>query len=122
MVTVVVVENLRLVRESVVHALSAAGDLSVVGHCAYGDAAVEIVLRERPDVVVVGQGLPGMDGAEMARHIIEAWPGARILLHAADAAAERAVAAIISGVVAVALDNMSIETLIQTIRGVADHQ
>ncbi len=120
MVTVVVVENLRLVRESVVHALSAAGDLSVVGHCAYGDAAIEIVLRERPDVVVVGQGLSGMDAAEMARHIIEAWPGARILLHAAGAA-ERAVAAIISGVVAVTLDNMSIETLIQTIRVVADH-
>ncbi len=120
MVTVVVVENLRLVRESVVHALSAVGGMIVVGHCADGDAAVEIVLWERPDVVVVGQGLAGMDGAETARLIIEAWPRARILLHTADAA-ERAVAATINGVVAVALDNMSIETLIQTIRVVADH-
>ena len=120
MVTVVVAESLRLVRESVVHALSAASDMTVVGHCADGDAAVEIVLRERPDVVVVGQGLPGMDGAEVARHIIEAWPRARILLHPADAA-ERAVAATTSGVVAVTLDNMSMETLIQTIRAIADH-
>jgi DNA-binding NarL/FixJ family response regulator len=121
MVTVVVVEKVRLVRESVVHALGATGGLTVVGQCADGDAAVEIVLRERPDVVVIGQGLPGMDGAQTARRIIEAWPRAQILLHAADAAAERAVAAITSGVVAVALDNMSIETLIQTIRVVADH-
>ncbi len=120
MVTVVVVEHLRLVRESVVHALSAASDMTVVGHCANGDAAIEIVLRKRPDVVLVGQGPPGTDGAEMARHIIEACPRTRILLHAADAA-ERAVAANTSGVVAVTLDNMNIETLVRTIRVVADH-
>jgi DNA-binding NarL/FixJ family response regulator len=120
MVTVVVVENLELMRDSVVHALSAADDMTVVGYCADGEAAVEVVLRERPDVVVMGLGLPGMDGAETARHIIEAWPAARILLHASDPTSDRARAAIRGGVVAVAPENMSVETLVQTIRVIAD--
>lgn len=118
MVTVVVIESLGLMRDVVVHALSTVDGMTVVGSCA-DDEAVEIVLRERPDVVVMGTGLKGMNGSETARRIIAAWPSVRILLHTSNPTSARALAAIRSGVIAVAPENMSVETLALTIRVVA---
>ena len=48
------------------------GDLAVavvVGEAASGLEAIEIALRERPDVVLLDIRMPGMDGIEAARHL-----------------------------------------------------
>lgn len=120
MITVIVVESLALLREGIIRALSDADDITVIGYCTASEVAIEFVPRERPDVVVMGLALSEVDGAETARRIIEAWPQARILLHARDPASDRARAVIKRGV-AVVPENITVDTLIQAIRDLAGH-
>ena len=56
------------------------GHLSVVGETNTGRELVEIVSRERPDVVVVDAHLPDTPVQDLARLILAAHPAALILL------------------------------------------
>lgn len=98
---VVLVEDHRGLRESMVEFLSHIEGVTVVGSCADGETAVEVVLRLRPDVVVMDVRLPGVDGIEATRRILRAWPQARVLVHTSDPQAAQARAAITTGAVGV---------------------
>jgi DNA-binding NarL/FixJ family response regulator len=54
--------------------------IQVVAEAGDGEEAVEIALRERPDVIVMDFGLPSMNGAVATRRIIERSPDAAILI------------------------------------------
>lgn len=54
-------------------------DIEVVGEAEDGDGSLEEVERLRPDVVVMDCRLPGMDGAEATRRILQAKPGTRVV-------------------------------------------
>ncbi|WFG42131.1 response regulator [Pseudonocardia alni] len=68
-VTVVVADDDPLVRTGVGMLLRSAPDLAVVGEAADGAAAVELVRRDRPDVVVMDLRMPGTDGTAATRAI-----------------------------------------------------
>lgn len=52
------------VRSAVTRALRATGEYTVVGEVTDGAAAIEIVERTMPDVVVMARNMPVMDGLE----------------------------------------------------------
>ena len=68
-ITVVVVDDEALIRGSIRVLLQTAADLDVVGEAANGADAVEVVARERPDVVLMDVRMPGTDGVEATRQI-----------------------------------------------------
>lgn len=72
--TVVIVEDSPTVREFLVEALRSVGGFEVVETAADGETALEIVKRRRPDVVTMDVHLPGMDGFETTRKIMETSP------------------------------------------------
>jgi DNA-binding NarL/FixJ family response regulator len=54
--------------------------VDVVAEAPDGTAAVEVALRERPDVVLMDVQMPGLSGIEATRRLVERWPEARVLV------------------------------------------
>lgn len=79
-IRVLVVDDHALVRRGFRRLLEDDADLEVVGEATDGDEALELVLREKPDVVVLDYALPGQNGALTARKILAALPKTRILM------------------------------------------
>ena len=55
-------------------------DTTVVGEAGDGSQAVELVLRERPDLVIVDMVMPRLNGIELTRRIKEALPETKVIL------------------------------------------
>lgn len=69
MIRVAVVDDQSLLRRGFAVLLEAAGDIEVVGEAEDGRAAVDLVERERPDVVLMDIRMPEVDGVEATRRI-----------------------------------------------------
>ena len=69
-ITVVVADDLQLLRAGFRVVLEAEPDITVVGEAGDGRAAVDIVLRRRPDVVLMDIRMPELNGLEAARRIL----------------------------------------------------
>jgi DNA-binding NarL/FixJ family response regulator len=67
---VVIADDQELVRAGFRMIIDAQDDLAVVGEAADGEEAVEVVRRERPDVVLMDVRMPRLDGIEATRRIV----------------------------------------------------
>jgi DNA-binding NarL/FixJ family response regulator len=72
-IRVVICDDQALVRTGYATIFAAQPDLTVVGQAADGAAAVDLVRRERPDVVVMDVRMPVLDGIEATHQL--AGPG-----------------------------------------------
>ena len=69
MIRVAVVDDQALVRSGFTVLVRSDPDLEVVGEAADGAEAVELAVRERPDVILMDVRMPGVDGIEATRRI-----------------------------------------------------
>ena len=74
-IRIVVADDQPVVRVGFAALLGAQDGLEVVGEAADGQAAVDVVVRERPDVVVMDVRMPVLDGIEAARRVVAATQG-----------------------------------------------
>jgi len=65
-----VVDDERLAREELAFLLSAFPDIQVVGEARNGLEAVDLIVRLRPDLVLLDIQMPGLDGFGVARRIL----------------------------------------------------
>ena len=79
-VRVVLADDHRIVREGIRDRLAAESDIEVVGEAANGREALDLVRRQRPDVVVLDVEMPEMTGVEVARAIRDEGLEARVLV------------------------------------------
>ena len=74
MIGALVVEDSRVIRDYLVHALEADPGIRVVGTAASGEEALASVAAHRPDVILMDLHLPGIDGLETTRRIMASHP------------------------------------------------
>jgi len=78
--TVLLVDDHALVRRGFRRILEDDPEIEVVGEASDGEEAVRLAAKERPQVIVMDCAMPGMNGLEATRRILEARPDAAILM------------------------------------------
>lgn len=78
--TVLLVDDHALVRRGFRRILEDDAEIEVVGEASDGEEAVRLAAKERPEVIVMDCAMPGMNGLEATRRILEARPDAAILM------------------------------------------
>lgn len=79
-VTIVLAEGERLVRQGVRRLLELDPDFRVIGEEGDGRAAVALVERLSPDVLILGLRLSGMNGLDVIRVVTQRAPTTRVLV------------------------------------------
>ena len=80
MIRVVLVDDEELVLAALAALLTLEPDLDVVGQAVDGRAGVRTALEHRPDVVVVDQHMPGLDGLGVTAELARSLPGAAVVV------------------------------------------
>ena len=79
-VTVIVADDHPLYREGVVRALSASGQVEIVGEAEDGHTALAMIQEHRPDVALLDYKLPELDGVAVTNAVVRDQLPTRVLL------------------------------------------
>ncbi len=118
-ISVLVVDDHRLVRAGLVRLLDAEADLRVTGQAGDGAQAVELVAAEQPDVVLMDLSMPVLDGVAATRTITAAHPGIAVVVLTSFAESGRVTAALRAGAVGYLLKDSEPAALLAGIRTAA---
>ena len=79
-ITVLLVDDHSLVRRGFRRMLEDEADMEVVGEAGDGEESIKLAKQFHPQVVVMDCALPGMNGLEATRQIIQVSPGTSVLM------------------------------------------
>jgi DNA-binding NarL/FixJ family response regulator len=72
-------EDHLVVREGIKRVVNAEEEMEVIGEAGDGLQVLEQVLESRPDIILMDISMPGLDGVQTTRKILQAWPEAKVL-------------------------------------------
>lgn len=117
--SVVLVDDQTLLRQGFRMILEAEDDLEVIGEAGDGQKAIDLALHLRPNVVAMDIRMPGVDGIEATRRIIEADPRIRVLVLTTFDLDEYAFGALRAGASGFLLKDVQPSAFVAAIRSVA---
>jgi DNA-binding NarL/FixJ family response regulator len=100
------------------HLFQQEDDFHVVAYCRDGEETLKVVFQHHPDVLILDFRLPGKDGWEVLRELVEKPLPIRVVLLAAELDVDEALQACRLGVSGVVLKEMADHLLIPCIRKV----
>lgn len=80
MIRVLIADDQELIRQSLSFVLDAQADIEMVGTASNGREAIELVRKEKPDVVLMDIRMPEVDGVECTRLIKSAYPQIKVII------------------------------------------
>jgi DNA-binding NarL/FixJ family response regulator len=119
-ISVILVDDQPLLRRGFRMVLEEEAGIVVVGEASDGAAALDLVGRCHPDVVVMDVRMPGMDGIEATRAIIATEPRSRILILTTFDLDEYAFGALRLGASGFILKDVLPSEFVRAVRSVAD--
>ena len=119
MTTVLLVDDHPLVRAGLTTLISTTDDLEVIGEAVGGEQAVAMAGDHEPDVVLMDLSMPGMDGVEATRRILEGHPQVRVVVLTSFADQDRVADALAAGAVGYLLKDCDPREVLAAIRSAA---
>ena len=117
--SIVLVDDQELLRMGFRMVLEAQPDLELVGEAGDGEEALDVVERLQPDVVLMDVRMPGMDGVETTRRLVERGGRSRVIILTTFDLDEYAYAALRAGASGFLLKDAQPADLLSAIRAVA---
>jgi NarL family two-component system response regulator LiaR len=117
-IRVLLVDDHAIVRDGLCAVLKLQPDIEVVGEADNGRDAVSMAQSLRPDVVLMDLVMPGMDGIEAIRLIVDGRPESRILVLTSFSAEDKVFPAIKAGAMGYLLKDCDSEELVRAIHHV----
>lgn len=118
-IRLLIVDDHPLFRKGVRLYLDVIPDVQVLGEAKNGEEALEMLAEHTVDVVLLDLQMPGMDGIEATRRIIEHDAGVRVLILTSFGGWERVYAAMKTGAAGYVLKDAEPDELVAAIRAVA---
>ena len=118
-ITCLIVDDHEVVREGLRLSLSRAPHIRVVGEAADGNAAIELVGRRKPNVVIMDVRMPGLDGLDATKALMERDPETAVLIFTAYSERSLLARGLESGAKGYILKEAPHETLVRAIEKVA---
>lgn len=95
---IVIVDDESLMRSVLKNLLQSAGHV-VIGEAVNGEAALELCVKQQPDLVLLDINMPGADGLQVLRSIRKEFPTIKVIMVSAYGSMDRVSSAISAGAV-----------------------
>jgi DNA-binding NarL/FixJ family response regulator len=118
MIRVLIVDDHAIVRGGLGSLIATTTDLEVVGEAADGDEAVRLADELAPDVVLMDLSMPGSDGVQATRRVLEQNPAAHVLVLTSFSDQRRIMDALDAGAEGYLLKHSEPEVILSGIRAV----
>ena len=118
-VRVVLVEDNDTFRETLELLFGLRDEIDVVGSVASGDNAPSVVAELKPDVVLMDYRMPGLNGAEATRAVLDAYPETKVVCLSASVTAQEVKEVLAAGAVACVTKDEDFDRLVATVREAA---
>ena len=96
-IRVMIVDDHPIMRSGLKEVLEASGCLEVVGEAGDGEEAVSTVEALQPDVIIMDVIMPGKDGIDTCREIMEILPDTRVLMLTASTEMDAVIESVAAG-------------------------
>jgi DNA-binding NarL/FixJ family response regulator len=117
-IKVVVVEDQPQILKNQLKILAESEEIEVIGTALSGEAALELLEKKQPDVILQDLGLPRMTGIEVTREVKRRWPKVEVLIFTIFDEEEKVIDAVKAGASGYLLKGTSSEKIIEAIRDV----
>jgi DNA-binding NarL/FixJ family response regulator len=119
MTTVMLVDDHPLVRSGLATLIGTTDDLDVIGEAEGGEQAVTMASKLEPDVVLMDLSMPGIDGVEATRRILDTQPQIHVVVLTSFADQARVSEALAAGAVGYLLKDCDAREVLAAIRSAA---
>ena len=118
-VRLVLVEDNQVFRETLELLLGLRPDIDVIASVATGNEAPKVCAELHPDVVLMDYRMPGLNGAEATRAVLDACPATSVVCLTASVSAQEITEVLAAGAVACVTKEQDFDRLVATIQEAA---